>query len=355
MKILVTGGTGFTGTHLTRRLLRDGHDVTVVDNQPGLFAGDLQRLGATIHIGSVADRALMARAAAGCRVVFHLAAAFRKVNLPKSEYQNTNVEGTRVVLEAARQNDVEKVVYCSTCGVHGDVRRGRADESAPISPADYYQATKYAGELVVREFVERGLPAVILRPAAIYGPGDPERFLMLFRRVERRRFTMFGDGQVHYHPLYVDNLVDAFLLAAASERRSGEAYLIADERYCTLDELVTAIAGALGVDLTIRHYPFRPLWVAALLCELAFKPLPAEPPLFRRRVDWFRQNRAFDIGRARRELGYRPAIDLEEGLARTARWYREHGYLRSRDGAAGGTAATPSVENRPGRLAARGA
>jgi nucleoside-diphosphate-sugar epimerase len=354
MKILVTGGTGFTGTHLTRRLLRDGHDVTVVDNQPGLFAGELEALGATILIGSVADRALIRRAAEGCRVVYHLAAAFRKVNLPKAEYRGTNVEGTRLVLEAARQNDVDKLVYCSTCGVHGDVRRGPADESAPIAPADYYQSTKYEGELVVREFVERGLPAVILRPAAIYGPGDPERFLMLFRRVERGRFTMFGDGKVHYHPLYVDNLVDAFLLAAASPHRHGEAYLIADGRYCTLDELVSAVAGALGVDLAIRHYPFGPLWVAALLCEMAFKPLPAEPPLFRRRVDWFRQNRAFDIGKARRELGYQPAIGLEEGLARTARWYREHGYLRSRDGANRGTTARPPDDAR-GRLAARSA
>jgi len=327
MKILVTGGTGFTGTHLTRRLLRDGHEVVVVDNQPGLFAGELEQHGATTLIGSVADPRLIARAAEGCAVVYHLAAAFRKVNLPKGEYRRTNVDGTRVVLEAAVRNQARKVVYCSTCGVHGNVTAWPADESAPIAPADYYQATKYEGELVVREFVARGLPAVIVRPAAIYGPGDPERFVMLFRRVQSGRFPMFGDGRAHYHPLYIDNLVDAFLLAAASPRRGGEAYLIADERYYTLNELVTAIGQALGVHVTIRHYPFAPLWVAALLCEAVCKPLPVEPPLFRRRVDWFRQNRAFDIGKAARELGYQPKIGLAEGLARTARWYRDQGYL----------------------------
>jgi nucleoside-diphosphate-sugar epimerase len=330
MRILVTGGTGFTGTHLTRRLLADGHDVVVVDNQPGLFSRELERLGATILIGSVADPALIERASEGCALVYHLAAAFRKVNLPRVEYRRTNVDGTRVVLEAAARNAVQKVVYCSTCGVHGNVRMWPADETAPIAPADLYQATKHEGEVVVREFVERGLPAVILRPAAIYGPGDPERFLMLFRRVQSGRFMMFGDGQVHYHPLYVDNLVDAFLLAAASPRRHGDAYLIADDRYCTLNELVTAIGDALAVPVTITHWPFRPLWLASGLCEAVFKPLPMEPPLFRRRVEWFRQNRAFDIAKAKRELGYQPKVDLHEGLARTAQWYREHGYVAPR-------------------------
>jgi len=265
---------------------------------------------------------------AGCDVVFHLAAAFRKVNLPRAEYARTNVEGTRAVMETAQRHGVTNVVYCSTCGVHGNVRSWPADETAPIAPEDYYQYTKYEGERVVQEFVHRGQGAVILRPAAIYGPGDPERFLMLFKRVQTGRFPMFGDGRAHYHPLYIDNLIDAFLLAGQGDRRRGEAYLIADEHYYTLNDLVSAIGDALGTAVRIRHYPFRPLWLAALACEMLFKPLPLEPPLFRRRVDWFRQNRAFDIRRARLELGYRPKVDLHEGLRATAAWYRAQGYVR---------------------------
>ena len=113
---------------------------------------------------------------------------------------------------------------------------------------------------------------------------------------------MFGNGETHYHPLYIDNLIDAFELAAQSDKGNGETYLIADEKAYTLNELVLAIAESLGVDLTIRHYPFWPLWAAALACEIAYKPLPMDPPLFRRRVDWFRQNRAFSIERAKKEL-----------------------------------------------------
>lgn len=327
MRILVTGGTGFTGSHLVRRLLQQGHEVVALDNQPGRFSDELETLGAQIVLGSVTDRSLIWKVTRGCEVVHHLAAAFRQINLPKRVYWEVNVEGTRALLEAALYHGVQKFVYCSTCGVHGDVKQASADEWAPIAPADYYQYTKYEGEKLLPAFVDKGLKAVTIRPTAIYGPGDPERFFMLFKRVKTGRFPMFGDGKAHYHPVYIDNLVDAFELAANSANGDGEAYLIGDAHHYTLNELVSAIAAAMDVDLTIRHFPFWPLWTAALGCELLYKPLGQEPPLFRRRVDWFRQNRAFSIERAGRELGYAPKVDLKEGLAQTAAWYWKMGYL----------------------------
>ena len=327
MKVLVTGGTGFTGSHLTRRLLARGHKVVVIDNQPGLFHDELKGLGAEIHLGSVTDRDLVRRATEGCEVVHHVAAMFRKVNLPKRVYWDVNVEGTRRLLEAALEFKVRKFVNCSTCGVHGHIRGESADENAPIAPEDYYQYTKYEGEKVVPEFVEKGLRVVTLRPTAIYGPGDPERFHMLFKMVNTGKFLMFGSGESHYHPVYIDNLVDAFEAAAASSNGHGETYLIGDERYVTLNELVTSIAEVLDIELKIQHLPFWPLWAVAAACEVVYKPLPMEPPLFRRRVDWFRQNRAFNIARAKRDLGYQPKVGLKEGLVETGKWYKEHGYL----------------------------
>lgn len=327
MKVLVTGGTGFTGSHLTRRLLQRGHSVVAIDTQQGLFLEELTRLGAQIRLGSVTDQQLVQDAARGCEVVCHLAAAFRKINVSKQVYWDVNVEGTRILLEASLKAGVRKFIYCSTQGVHGHITQTPGDEHSPITPEDYYQYTKYEGERLIPQFVRRGLAATIIRPTAIYGPGDPERFFMLFKLINQGRFMMFGDGQVHYHPVYIDNLVDAFELAAASANGKGEAYLIGDEHYYTLNELVTAIAQVLGVKLAIRHLPFWPLWTAALLCEVIYKPLPADPPLFRRRVDWFRQNRAFSIERAKQDLGYQPRVGLIEGLTRTATWYREQGYL----------------------------
>ena len=323
MKILVTGGTGFTGSHLTRRLLEKGHQVVVLDNQRGIFYDELQKMGAEIFLGSVADRDLVMKVTKGCQVVHHVAAMFRKVNLPKKVYWDVNVEGTRYVFDAALKHGVEKVVNCSTCGVHGDVKNGPATENSPITPADYYQYSKYEGEKVVPEYLDKGLKIVTLRPTAIYGPGDPERFLMLYRMVSRGTFYMFGNGNSNYHPVYVENLVDAFELAADSDKGNGEVYLIADEHFCTLNQLVTSIAEALGISLKIRHIPFWPLWTVAFGCELLYKPLSIDPPLFRRRVDWFRQNRAFSIEKARRELAYQPKVGLREGLARTGEWYKQ--------------------------------
>ncbi len=327
MKVLVTGGTGFTGSHLVKRLLARGDQVEVLDNQPGLFAQELERLGARITLGSVTDLELCRRLVQGCRIVHHLAASFRAVNRPKSEYWAVNVEGTANVCRAALEAGVERLVYCSTQGVHGNVDNPPGDEDTPIEPEDYYQYTKYQGEVQVLKFVKEGLAAVTLRPMAIFGPGDPARFLMIYRRVVRGRFVMAGPGDALYHPLYIDNLVDAFELAERIPRAEGQSYLIGDEEYLSIRDLVLRIARALDCRVRILHVPFWPVYAASALCELIYKPLPWEPPLFRRRADWFRQNRAFRIDRARRELGYDPKVTVDQGLRLTGEWYRKKGWL----------------------------
>lgn len=327
MRILVTGGTGFTGKALVVRLLADGHEVVALDYKEGHKTRELRDAGAEVVIGSVTDPEVVDRAMRGVEVVHHLAAAFRELDVPNSFYEEVNVGGTRITLEAARRHGARKFVYCSTCGVHGNVEAPPADENAPINAADYYQQTKYDAEPVVLESYRQGLPATILRPAAIYGPGDPERFYMIFRRVAKGRFPMFGDGSTLYHPLYIDNLVDAFVLAQEPGRGDGEAYLIADQEYLSIEELVKAVGRAMDVDVEITHYPILPLIVAGHVCEKLCKPFGIAPPIFPRRVDWFRQNRAFDISKARAQLGYEPKVELDEGLRRTAEWYRAEGYL----------------------------
>jgi len=327
MKIIVTGGTGFTGACLVRRLLSRGHEVLVLDNQKGLADEELAGKGAGVTIGSVTDTALLKQLIPGCELIYHLAAAFRRVNLPKSVYWETNVTAMRSLLEIARAEKVKKVVYCSTQGVHGNVDNPPGDEDTPIEPEDYYQFTKYEGEKVAQEFIKNGMDITILRPTAIYGPGDPGRFLMLYRRVQKGMFPFFGSGTALYHPVYVENFVDAFELAALTPEAKGQTYIIADDRYYTIEEIVKKIAAVMNVDLKIRHYPFRALYAVSALVEILYKPLPVDPPLFRRRADWFRQNRAFKIDKARRELGYEPKVGLDEGLRLTYEWYRENGYL----------------------------
>jgi nucleoside-diphosphate-sugar epimerase len=326
MKIFVTGGTGFTGAAVVVRLLDEGHDVVVLDNKSGLILDELKAKGAEVTIGSVTDRGAVAQGVKDADVVMHLAAAFRETGAPDSLYKDVNVRGTRIMVEESVKAGVRKFVYCSTQGVHGHIDNAPGDEESPIAPADYYQQTKYEGELEVRAHAG-DMEFVILRPTAIYGPGDPERFWMIFKRANKGRFLMFGGGKTFYHPVYIDNLVDAFLLSIQKGVGAGEAYLIADEHYYSIKELVERVGKALGRDVWIPNFPIWPLIIAGHLCEKACKPFGINPPIFPRRVDWFRQVRAFRIDKAVNELGYRPKVGIDEGLRLTGEWYKENGYL----------------------------
>jgi nucleoside-diphosphate-sugar epimerase len=325
VKILVTGATGFTGKALVRRLLDDGHQVVGLDYKEGLKTEELRKWGAEIVIGSVTDKDVVRRCMQGVDVVQHLAAAFREMNVPESYYHEVNVGGTRTMLDVAREVGVRKFVYCSTCGVHGNVDHPPGGEDAPIQPADYYQQTKYEAEPHVLEYVKQGHKATIIRPAAIYGPGDPERFYLIFRRAAKGWFPMIGSGKTYYHPLYIDNLVDALVLAMDENKGNGQAYLIADEEYVSIQDLVKRTGRAMGVDVKIRKVPMLPVIALGHVVEKACKPFGIAPPIFPRRVDWYRQNRAFKIDKARTELGYVPRVGLDAGLKRTYEWYKaEH-------------------------------
>jgi len=327
VRVLVTGATGFTGKALVKRLIADGHQVVGMDYKEGHKTDELRSWGAEIVIASVTDREAVARCMRGVDIVQHLAAAFREMNVPESYYYEVNVNGTRNMLEAAVQSKVRKFIYCSTCGVHGNIDHPPGGENAPIQPADYYQQTKYEAEPLVLEYVKKGLKASIIRPAAIYGPGDPERFYLIYQRVASGWFPMFGNGKTLYHPLYIDNLIDAFVLAMAEDKGNGQAYLIADEEYVEIGDLVRRVAKASGIKLRLVYLPVWPVIVVGHIVEKACKPFGITPPIFPRRVDWYRQNRAFRIDKAKRELGYSPRVALDEGLKRTYDWYVSEGLL----------------------------
>ena len=327
MKVLVTGGTGFTGKALVKRLLDKGYHVVALDYKEGLKTQELKNWGAEVVIGSVTDINVVKNCVKGVEVVHHLAAAFRELDVPNSYYKEVNVEGTRNVLQVAYEEGVKKFIYCSTCGIHGNIDNPPGGEDAPIKPADYYQRTKYEAEPIVSEYYKKGMKTVILRPAATYGPGDPERFYMIFKRASKGVFPIFGNGKTLYHPLYIDNLVDACICAMKDNKGEGEAYLIADEEYIEIEQLIHKVGEALNVKVKTPHYPITPLIIAGHICEKVCKPFKIIPPIFPRRVDWYRQNRAFKIDKAKLELGYQPKIGIDEGLRRTAEWYKQEGYL----------------------------
>ena len=210
-------------------------------------------------------------------------------------------------------------------GVHGDIAHPPANEDAPLGPGDTYQVTKLEGERLAQAAAV-GTELVIVRPSGIYGPGD-RRLLKLFRGVARRRFVILGDGKIFYHLTHIDDLVEGFRLAGTVPAAAGRTYILAGGEVTTLNELVAIIAGEAGVRPLSVHLPVWPFWVAGAACEAFCAPLGLEPPLYRRRVDFFTKSRAFDISRARRELGFAPQVDLRTGTRRTLAWYREQGWL----------------------------
>jgi nucleoside-diphosphate-sugar epimerase len=328
MKVLVTGGTGFVGSHLVRRLLARAHQVTSLDKNPGLADDELRALGATLVTGSVTEGDDVERVTAGQELVFHLASPFGDLLQPDVAYRAIEIEGTRNVLAAAERHGVRRVVHCSTQGVHGIITDPPGDEDSPIAPRDYYCHCKAEGEKVARAFVDRGIDVVTVRPTSVYGPGDTRGWLKLFRMASKGWFLMVGSGRTLNHPVYVDNLVDLFELAALSPVAKGRTYIAGDDQAVTLIDLVRAVGQAVGTEVKIVRFPFYgAAWYLSAAIEQVFKGLRITPPVFRRRLSWFITNRQFSIDRASEELGYRPRVTLSEGLARSAEWYRRHGYL----------------------------
>jgi dihydroflavonol-4-reductase len=323
---LVTGATGFTGGHLARQLAASGEAVRVLVRDPAA-AGGLRLPGIEIVQGDVRDAQAVRAALAGVDVVYQIAALYRQAGLPESTYRAVNATAAGALVEAAAAAGVRRVVHCSTVGVHGDIRRPPADEEAPLAPGDVYQTTKLEGEQLARAAGGRlGIEVTVVRPSGIYGPGD-RRLLKLFRGVARGRFPMLGRGDIYYHLTYIDDLVEGFRRCGSHPAAAGRTYILAGGEVTTLSELVAIVAETAGVRPPRWHLPVWPFWAAGAVCEAVCAPLGLEPPLYRRRVDFYTKSRAFDIGRARREIGFEPKIGLREGIARTLSWYRQHGWI----------------------------
>ena len=330
MRVLVTGATGFTGGHLAQTLAARGDEVRALvrpSSRARFESSRLPRKGVIAVDGDLLDAAAVQRAADGVDVVYHIAATYREAGQPESAYRAINVDGTRHVLAAAKAGGARRLVHCSTGGVHGHIANPPANEDAPFNPGDIYQETKLEAEQAAREFGNRtGFDVVVARPIGIYGPGDT-RFLRMFRGLARRRFPMIGSGRVFYHLTFIDDLVEGFRLCGTMPAAKGRTYLLAGPRYTTLEQLVAMVAKELQVPTPRVHWPVWPFWTAGLLCEMVCVPLRIEPPIFRRRVDFYTKSRAFDTTRAQQELGFSPQVDLEEGIKFTADWYRREGLL----------------------------
>jgi dihydroflavonol-4-reductase len=331
MRLLVTGGTGFIGSHLAEQGRKLGAEVVVLgltDRPEERANAELLRgLGAEVLSGSITDAELCRRAVRGATHVFHLAVAMREGAKTDQYFESVNLDGTRVLLEASVAEGVRRFVYCSTIGIYGHRAPGITREDSPLAPGNIYERTKVAAERLVRELgAERSLPWTVLRPADVYGPRD-QRLLKLFKGVAAGKFPLFGGGGGRRHMIYVDDVVSGFFRACEREAALGESFILAGPRACTLRELIAEVQRATASPRYGVRLPLKPMLLVAGMVEDVSRVAGIEPPIYRRRMDFFWSDSEFDTTRARQALDWAPRVDLPEGIRRTLEDYRKSGAL----------------------------
>jgi dihydroflavonol-4-reductase len=331
MRLLVTGGTGFIGSHLAEEGRRRGAEVVVLgltdrpEEKANLDA--LTRVGVEVLPGSITDDELCRQAVRRVTHVFHLAVAMREGGKSDEFFESINLDGTRRLLEAAVAGGVKRFVYCSTIGIYGHRAAGITREDSPLAPGNIYERTKVSAERLVRRFgLDERLPFVIIRPADVYGPRD-QRLLKLFKGVSRGQFPLFGSGDGRRHMVYVDDVVSAFFQACERKEAIGEALIVAGPSVCTLRELIELVREATGSKRYGFRLPLKPMLLASGMVEDLCRVLQIDPPIYRRRMDFFWSDSAFDTSRARRMLDWAPRVDLPEGVRRTLEAYRQAGLV----------------------------
>lgn len=316
-EVLVTGAAGFIGRHLVRRLAAEGRTVTAVDvaDDPAKerFPDEVRYERVDVRDTGTLERLLPAGGE-----VFHLASVHLEVGQEESAFEAVNVRAAADLVEACGRVDVRRMVHTSSVGIYGHVEDPPAREDSPKRPQTPYERTKLAGERAVREKAEDvGMDVVVLRPAWVYGPGCP-RTAKLMDALRGRRFFYIGAGDNLRHPLYIDDMLDAFTLAAEAPRTvAGNAYLIGGPEYLSLEEMVDTFARCLDVPEPGIHVPRALGWSMGLVMEGVFALSEGEPPFSRRSLAFFENDNAFDVSSAGRDLGFHPKVDLEEGVRRT--------------------------------------
>jgi nucleoside-diphosphate-sugar epimerase len=325
-KVLVTGATGFTGSYLCKALLKKGYSVKALvrksSKREALKKLDVEYLEADLSKPNTIKGKIK-----NVDIVFHIAALYRQEGISKDLFFKVNLDGTQALLDESIANGVKRFVHCSTVGVQGEIENPPATEEAPYKPGDHYQESKVLGEkLVLAYFGDNKIDGVVVRPVGIYGPGDT-RFLKLFKHIYKGNFKMIGKGSVLYHLTFVEDLVQGIILAGETQKASGQIYTLGGNEYLPLKDLVKMIAEIFQRPVSRIHVPIWPVFSLALLCEMVCRPFKIEPPLYRRRLDFFTKDRAFDISKAKKELNYEPKTPLREGLKITADWYIKEGWL----------------------------
>ena len=316
---LVTGGTGFLGSHIARRLIADGIHPVLFDIAPLPPDDDDIKAQVTVVDGDVQDREAIRAALEGVSHVIHTAAAL-PIQVSKKKIYAANVRGTRYVLHESMKAGVKRVVFISSTAVYGVPKVHPIDEESPMIPLGHYGASKVEAEKICHQYQARGLEVNIIRPKTFLGTGRLGVFEILFEWIaEGRRIPLLGNGKNHYQLLEVTDLVDGIVKAATVDGVTNETMNIGADRYQTLNEDMQALFDHANSGSKLWHLPARPGEWSLRVLELAhLSPLAA----WHYGTMW--RDSYVEVDKAKRLLGWQPQYSNAEALIRAWDWYTEN-------------------------------
>ena len=326
-RVVITGANGFIGRHLTAAQLALGRHVVAVDQKVNNLDDIRHDPMLTIIEADICDSAAMSRAVDGADIVFHLAAAHLEVTAAESHYRAVNVDALASLLRLSQEAGVQRFVHCSTVGVYGPLDVLPADETSPCNPDIAYEMTKLDGEDLVRKTADEGnLWTIIIRPSWVYGPGCP-RTLKLLRSIAHKKFFFVGRAENLRHPLYIDDLLQAFEHAATYRLSAGDTFIIAGPEAISVRKLVQVASKALGVQYNPITVPKALVALGCMIVEKTFTTFGRQPPFSSRSMKFFTESSAFSTTKAKNELGFEANTALSDGLLSTISTLSQKGLL----------------------------
>lgn len=329
-RALVTGATGFIGSHLAKRLVAEGVQVRALVRQPEK-GRQLAGRGIEPVQGDITVPATLAPAMQDCHIVFH-AAAWVGEGGSKANVWTVNVEGTQNVVEAAAAAGVVRFIHLSSCAVYGSLQKFNVDETTPTRKrGNLYGDSKVAAEEVVfRAYREHGLPVVVARASQVYGPGSYQFTIRPVELIKSGKMVLIDGGRYLCKPIFIDNLVDGLILCAQSEAAIGEAFNLADDTPIPWRDFFGAYGRMLNTP-SFPAVPFALAWLVALYHEIRAAIKGQKASLNRGAVKALRSSNSFSNQKARQLLGWEPRVDFSEGMQLTQAWLRAKGYLNRID------------------------
>lgn len=325
--VLVTGGTGFTGSVLVRKLVSLGCCVRVIARESA-NRSSVDDLNVEWIVGDVFNAAIVERACEGVAYVFHLAAAYRVAGVPDETYHNVHIKSTQLLAKYSNTGgNLKRFVHVSTVGVHGHIDNPPANEDSPFQPGDIYQRTKAEAETWISEYaIANNFPLTVVRPAAIFGAGDM-RLLKLFKLAKLSVVPIIGYSRGLYHLIHVDDLVEFMICAAESDESVDQIYICGNARSTSIREIITIVAKHLHRNPKFVRFPAWPIFWLAYACEAVCKLIRVEPPIYPRRVAFFTKDRSFDTSKMTAVSNFQYAHTNKSGIEATCNWYIEKNLL----------------------------